>query len=321
MKGLTATTFCLLWLALCGATLVAQTPRLAVVELNGDDAGAIAAQLRALAKSQFELLDPALVRAAAQGAGYSGSLNLRREEARALGLSIGCDFYVFGKVDVGPRQGEDKQSHFEALAGLFAVETRTGALASFTFIRERAADEIRARAQLTAALPNAWQTLTQAMNSARDRHQDAIAEAGRTPQPVIEVLNDDQLGQQGALPVFYQRLKPEYTAEAEAAGITATVELEAVFQADGKVGDVTVVRWAGFGLDESAIATVRQLRFKPARILEKDGEKEVTLRGLVRYTFRRSPPLAERVDETERLKRSLRELTTPTIKRPPPLHP
>jgi outer membrane biosynthesis protein TonB len=46
---------------------------------------------------------------------------------------------------------------------------------------------------------------------------------------------------------------------------------------------VEVVRWAGFGLDEAALSTVRQLHFAPAR---RDGTA-VPMRVLLRYNFRR----------------------------------
>lgn len=304
----------LVWL-MFGTTALAQSPlRLAVLDFNGDETGAVTAQLRGLAKSQFELLDPALVRVAAQGASYGGSLNLARDEARTLGLSLGCEFYLLGKVLSGRRLGKDNQAYYEAIAGLFAVETRTGGLASFGFTHEQATTEAEAQKKLSAALPVVWSQLAEALRQTHAKHLNEIAEAGRTSLSIIEVLNDDQLGQQGEQPVFYQRLKPAYTSEAEAAGIAATVEVEAVFQADGKIGEVTVVRWAGFGLDESAVATVKKLRFKPAR----QAEKEVTIRGLVRYNFRRPPAMAERLEEAERLKRSLRELTSPVIKSPLP---
>lgn len=304
----------LIWLTF-SAGVMAQTPlRLAVLDLNGDETGAVTAQLRGLAKGQFELLDPALIRAAVQGAGYSGSLNMPRDEARALGLSLGCDFFLLGKVLNGRRLGKDNQPYYESLAGLFAVETRTGGLASFGFTREQANNETEAQKKLAAALTGVWQKIAEAIIRVDTKHLSEVAEVGRVPSTVIEVLNDDQLGQQGQQPIFYQRLKPEYTLEAEAAGVTATVELEAVFQADGKIGEVTVVRWAGFGLDESAVATVKKLRFKPAR----QAEKEVTIRGLVRYNFRRPSAMAERLEEAERLKRSLRELVSPIIKDLPP---
>jgi TonB family protein len=304
----------LIWLTF-SAEVMARTPlRLAVLDLNGDETGVVAAQLRGLAKGQFELLDPALIRAAVQGAGYNGSLNMLRDEARALGLSLGCDFFLLGKVLTGRRFGKDNQPYYESLAGLFAVETRTGGLASFGFAREQANNQAEAQKKLTAALTSVWQEMVAGMIQVNTKHLSEIAEIGRMSSTVIEVLNDDQLGQQGQQPIFYQRLKPAYAAEAEAAGITATVELEAVFQADGKIGEVIVVRWAGFGLDESAVATVKKLRFKPAR----QAEKEVTIRGLVRYNFRRPSAMAERLEEAERLKRSLRELTGPVIKDLPP---
>lgn len=153
----------LIWLTF-SAGVMAQTPlRLAVLDLNGDETGAVTAQLRGLAKGQFELLDPALIRAAVQGAGYSGSLNMPRDEARALGLSLGCDFFLLGKVLNGRRLGKDNQPYYESLAGLFAVETRTGGLASFGFTREQANNETEAQKKLAAALTGVWQKIAEAI--------------------------------------------------------------------------------------------------------------------------------------------------------------
>src|SRR6185295_14800186 len=84
-------------------------------------------------------------------------------------------------------------------------------------------------------------------------------------------------------PEFLNRVKPEYTDEAERADITATVEALAVFRADGTVGEIQITRWAGFGLDEAAARAVRQLKFKPAR---RNG-RPASVRATVRYNFRR----------------------------------
>ena len=84
-------------------------------------------------------------------------------------------------------------------------------------------------------------------------------------------------------PQFLNRVKPEYTEEAGRADINATVEAKAVFRADGEVGEVEIIRWAGFGLDESAERAIRGLKFKPAT---RDG-RAVSVRALVRYNFRR----------------------------------
>jgi TonB family protein len=133
--------------------------------------------------------------------------------------------------------------------------------------------------------------------------------------PAPENLPEDTAARGGGQPVFYQRLKPEYTEQADLAGVVATVELEAVFRDDGTVGEIEVVKWAGFGLDESAIATVKKLRFKPA----ERGEKTLTIKGLVRYNFRRPLSQVERQEEIERLKRSLHEINKQTSgQRPKP---
>ena len=55
--------------------------------------------------------------------------------------------------------------------------------------------------------------------------------------------------------------------------------------ADGEVVEIQIVRWGGFGLDESAIATVRQLHFFPAM----KNEKPTPMRVLLRYNFRKPP--------------------------------
>src|SRR5262245_39390104 len=79
--------------------LSAQAPiRLAIVEMAGDDRGEIVTLLRDSASQSFELVDRDLTSAAVHGTGYSGSLNMSRSEASALGRSIGCDFYILGKI-------------------------------------------------------------------------------------------------------------------------------------------------------------------------------------------------------------------------------
>lgn len=287
---------------------LAQTPvRLAVLELVGDEKGEYSTLVREFARSSnadFDLIDEDLTRAASRGAGYSGSLNLSRDEARALGQSLGSDFYLLGKILVARRIGANNQAYFEALAGLFFVETRSGSLTLFAYEQAHLPDEQQARDRLKETIRRHWPTYAGTMLESRRRWTSAIADAGRRNPPPVEVLTDDLAAQGVRQPFFYQRLKPDYTEQADLAGITATVELEVVFREDGRIGEIEVVRWAGFGLDESAIATVKKLRFKPA----EQAQKPLTIKGLVRYNFRRPLTQAERQEELERLKRSLRDL-------------
>jgi TonB family protein len=57
---------------------------------------------------------------------------------------------------------------------------------------------------------------------------------------------------------------PEYTAEARQQKVEGEVVLEVEFGASGTIQVIRVVRGLGHGLDESAIAAARQIRFKPA---------------------------------------------------------
>jgi hypothetical protein len=307
--------FCFLIFTVCllVSPAFAQPPtplavRLAVVDFAGDAEGEVASLLRSLSRDApaLELLDEQLVRAAVRGAGYAGDLNLSLEEARALGLSLGCEFYLLGKVQTARRLEAGEQSHFESLAGLFLVETRTGRLVLFRFERATSKAEAAARGQLIELVRRGWKPIESAIASAQASQQARIANAAS--MPLIEIAPDAVAA--GPQPVFFERLKPAYTESAEAADIAATIELEASFQFDGRVGEIEVLRWAGFGLEESAIATLRQLRFKPA---ERDG-KGITIRGLVRYNFLRPRRQADRPmhpSEIERLKRTLRELKSP----------
>jgi TonB family protein len=66
-------------------------------------------------------------------------------------------------------------------------------------------------------------------------------------------------------PGLLREIKPQYTEEARRLGVEGDVVLEIVVRADGTVGQVTVLRRLGSGLDQRAVDAVRQWRFSPAR--------------------------------------------------------
>jgi TonB family protein len=68
-------------------------------------------------------------------------------------------------------------------------------------------------------------------------------------------------------PRLIREVKADYTDEARRAGIRGEVLLEIVIRSDGSVGDTTVLRGLGYGLDRRAIDAVRQWRFAPAKRL------------------------------------------------------
>jgi protein TonB len=68
-------------------------------------------------------------------------------------------------------------------------------------------------------------------------------------------------------PEVTRETKPKYTPKARAAGIQGAVEMEAVVLADGTVGAVRVVRSLDkqLGLDDEAVAAMKEWRFKPGK--------------------------------------------------------
>jgi protein TonB len=65
------------------------------------------------------------------------------------------------------------------------------------------------------------------------------------------------------LPLPQGRCSGKYTDEARAAGIEGTVVLDLVVGADGRVSEIHVVTGLGHGLDQAAIAALRDCRFTP----------------------------------------------------------
>ena len=227
------------------------------------------------------LIDDSLTRAALAGLGYDGATNLSREEARGIGAAIGCDFFILGKTGAFTRSDRVGESHEEAFAGLLIAEGRTGRLAHFDFILEKA--EVRAAAQFRVgeeieARAGRYLDSIRAFDSAR---LSAPAASWEAAEEVPEEGSDRAAGFKP--PEFLNRTKPVYTEEADRADVTATVEALVLFRASGEVADIDIVRWAGFGLEESAVQAIRQLNFRPET---RDG-KPIAVRALVRYNFRR----------------------------------
>jgi protein TonB len=65
-------------------------------------------------------------------------------------------------------------------------------------------------------------------------------------------------------PRLIREVKADYTEEARRRGLEGDVVLEMVVRRDGTVSDIRIVDRLGAGLDERAVAAVRQWRFAPA---------------------------------------------------------
>lgn len=66
-------------------------------------------------------------------------------------------------------------------------------------------------------------------------------------------------------PQLLREVRPIYTDDARRRAIEGEVVMEIVVRRDGSVGDVRVLQTLGSGLEQRAIAAVRQWKFSPAR--------------------------------------------------------
>ena len=85
-------------------------------------------------------------------------------------------------------------------------------------------------------------------------------------------------------PRLLHEVKADYTEDARRRGLTGDVQLEIVIRRDGSVGDVTLLKGLGYGLDQRAMAAVRQWRFSPAR--RKGEAVDVVVEVAVEFTLR-----------------------------------
>jgi TonB family protein len=286
----------LLLLVLCPAHTTARESRrvrVAVLDMGGSPTAARVTERLTKLFASFTLkettlvmLDRGMSAAAARGVGYTGSLNMTLADARALGAAIGCDFYLTGDAQTIRRSSSARPVYFESYASVFVVNARTGRLVMWERPAAEAATAGEAEAALLATLERgaamlyAGAVAIEAERDERDRFE---------PEPagdaVLDLSTDEGASANPDLrePAPYRRLRPAYTDAASRAEAEATVDASVEIDADGRVGSVRIVRWAGFGLDEEVAATVRRMHFRPA---ERDGER-VAVRVLLRYNFRK----------------------------------
>ena len=282
---------CILFFVLTSANGYGSLPTVSVLDFGDSEVGKLAAEklrTRFRASGELNVADVDLTRSAAKGIGYTGSLNLTLNDARDLGAALATDFYVLGDAQVLRRSSFESPVYFEAYASVFLVSSRTGRLVTWERPSFNSADAIQAQELLARELDaqvsqRLRSTMLQA-NQTEMKERIVIS----PPAPVIEDAPDDEktAAAQGLrLPRPYRRMRPEYPQSAARAEAEAIVDVSVDVGADGEIGDVQIVRWAGFGLDEATLATVRQMHFFPAM---KNGTA-IPMRVLLRYNFRKPP--------------------------------
>ena len=270
-----------------------QSPVLSILDFGSTAIGKQASEtIRARLRSTGEVAvaDADLSRAAAKGIGYTGSLNLTTSEARDLGAALATEFYILGDAQTLRRSSFETPVYFESYCSIFLVSARTGRLLLWERPNFENAEATKAEARLSQYLSDdalSRRLIDIIKKSHEDERIQRTVLTASAAAVIEEAPEDEKAAEVQGIrtPRPYRRLRPEYPQSAARADAEATVDVVVDVAADGEVGEIQIARWAGFGLDESTMATVRQLHFFPAM---RNGTP-IPMRVMLRYNFRKPP--------------------------------
>ncbi len=227
----------------------------------------------------LRVLDRDLSHAGYRSVSVESPFNLTADESKRIGAAIGCDAFLLIRSVNQARSAFGQLDYYESYAAIFVVSSRTGRLIWWTLAtREAAKSEPSAKLLADAIAPLALE--------AAGRIRSALKSEFKDPDPpAIEEVPEpgSPLAKNFRAPVPYRRISPAYTPLAAFYEITATVEALVDLDPAGQITRIEITRWAGFGLDESVDAAVRQMNWRPA---ERSG-KTLPMRFLLRYNFKK----------------------------------
>ena len=227
---------------------------------------------------KFKVLDSSLSETAFLSSNPEKPFNLTVEEAKIIGAAIGCEFFLLVRSENLRRYSFEKKEYFESFAAVYAVSSRTGRLVFWklkTFNGYKSADAERLLFDSIADL--AKEISDKLPNIAKEEFNEKVSKLEEIPdENSFEAKNFRS-------PLPYRRISPQYTAIANLYNIAATIDIEVDFDETGKILLTKIVRWAGFGLDESVTETVRKMNWRPAT----RNQKTLPIRVLLRYNFKK----------------------------------
>lgn len=258
------------------AAAVGSAQRVAVLAPEiSDRSGNIAERFAAGLGRRLKVFDLSMAEAAFNAARPSAPYNMTDAEARAAAAVIGCDTLVLLRSETLRRSALDRPEYYESYAAVYVVDGRSGRLLIW---------DLAGFAESTAAASE--RRLADSIQSTAESIAEKILRAKASPvaetiRPKMDEFTGSEIAFDLKPPVPYKRIKPEYTKTAYLYGIRATVEVEADVDETGNISRTAVVRWAGYGLDESAVTAVRSMNWRPAM----RGGTPLPMRVLLRYNF------------------------------------
>ncbi len=224
----------------------------------------------------FVMVDETLSRSIFGAYNFDRPFNLSTTDAENVSAAIGCNFLVLINSGTYRRTSFEREKYFESFATFFLVSARSGRLIFWKLSKFEEDSEELSEAKLFSSLGATSNELATSI-TAFDLKE--ISEQEVKIEELSEAENNRTKNFRPPMP--YRRLKPEYTAAANLYKVLATVDVAVDIDANGNVLKTEVLRWAGYGLDESVIEVVKKMQWRPA---DRDG-KPLAMRILLRYNF------------------------------------
>jgi TonB family protein len=264
---------------LCLSTLSAQKLAVLVPEKNGQSTN-FAEKLETSLSGKLKVLDASLSETAFRTESYANPFNLTTTESKIIGAAIGCDYFLLVKAANQRRSTFGKPEFYESYAAVYVVSARTGRLVFWKLSSVEAETPAKADKLLFASSDDLSVEIFEKLKTVGKEELNEKPSA----QNIEELPAEDSLEAKNLRPPLpYKRIKPEYTRLASLYFVEATVEIEIEVDAGGKLLKTEIVRWAGFGLDESVTDTIRKMQWRPA---SRNG-KFLPMRVLLRYNFKK----------------------------------
>lgn len=229
--------------------------------------------------AKLKILDGSLSETAFREENYENPFNLTTIESKIIAARIGCDYFLLVKAQNQRRSTFGRPEFYESYAAVYVVSARTGRLVFWKLNSFEAEAPASADKKLFASADDLSSEIFEKLkqtgkNELNDKRAQNIEEL--PAENSVETKNFRP-------PLPYKRIKPEYTPLASLYYVEATVDIEIEVDETGKLLKTEIVRWAGFGLDESVTDAIRKMQWRPA---SRDG-KFLPMRVLLRYNFRK----------------------------------
>ena len=225
----------------------------------------------------FKITDNSLSETAFNSVIYEKPFNLTTNDSKNIGVRIGCDYFVLIKSDSLRRYSFAQKEFYESYAAIFVVSSRTGHLIFWKIVSREGENIKDSNKFLLDSAKDLSREIAGEIQKNRETKTNKTEEFEELPEANSPAAKNFRP------PLPYNRIRPEYTAAANLYSVEATVDILVDVDENGEILQTEIVRWAGFGLDESVAETVRKMNWKPA---SRDGEN-LPIRVLLRYNFKK----------------------------------